>query len=112
MCGIFTSFGDYWNCDETRYDKQTLFRVEAAIYALERMRESEGRNFGAVIINTCYKETRTVTQILDILSGQKKIEWNGQVLDPSKVVAIIGDYSSGVTKQVGLLCYPLVYNIS
>lgn len=70
------------------------------MYAINRMREEN--DFGAVIISTCFNKIRAAKVVLDVLSGSKKIEWQGQTLNPDNIVAIVGDMSSGVTKQVSV----------
>lgn len=79
---------------------ETLFRTEAAIYAVSEMSRTLNIKFGAVIINTCYKAIRAATIVVEILSGSKEIAWNGDTLNPASIVAVIASYSSGVTKKV------------
>lgn len=111
MALIVCRKGGFWDCQESDTRSETLFRTEAAIYALSQMSEQLRISFGAVIINTCYKEIRAVTLALEILHGTKKISWNGTTLNPDTIVAIISDYSSDITRKVIKFCYVHILKI-
>jgi len=55
---------------------------------------------GIIAVDSCFNKLRTNKELIEILSGQRKLCYKGDCLDPAKIVAAIGDYSSTVTIEV------------
>lgn len=92
-----------WTCTKTT--AEGLFRVETAIYTITKLSHKlKNFNFGFLIVDSCVNHLKTARDVFGIVGGQRKNICergdNSKCLDPDKIVIVIGDDSSGVSKQV------------
>ena len=82
--------------------------MEAFLYALDQIKvggslyskftdDLRGHNIGTLILDDCYTALRASKVILEFMGGTLKLTHNNTIIDPAKVVAVLGAFSSDVT---------------
>ena len=106
LLGIFsvheTDPTDPFKCGEFRLNQLDPMIIESFIHTLELARNDTGINFGALIIDDCYSQARTELVLSQLMSGEVVLNKpnSAEVIDISKILAVISVLGSTVTKSV------------
>lgn len=105
LLGIFSihDTGPSFQCGKFRKDSTDAIASEAFLYTVKQLpRITSNITVGAILIDDCYNSIQASMNISLILSGKKKLfdPSTGEVINPEKIVAIIGPLASGVTKSL------------
>lgn len=103
LLGVFpvhgSKIGSPFECGD--FKARTIHRIlpEVFLYGIQRIRERTGINFGGVVFDSCESASRTILTLSNFMAGRIQLTKPGtfEVIDPRKVVVVVGAYNSGVT---------------
>lgn len=85
-------------CGEPRNTTSDFLSLEVFLHAVRLLREATAINFGAIAIDDCYSFVH-VNYMTSVFFSKDVLfvdPITGAAIDPNKVVAVVGPYSSGV----------------
>ncbi|XP_069101089.1 uncharacterized protein [Argopecten irradians] len=94
-----------FSCGKFRNYSVDVIVQESFFHAIYRLRNLTGINFGGLAFDDCYTATVGSMIVTQFLSGTSPLTFGatGGIIDPTKVVGVIGPYPSGVTVPLTLL---------
>ncbi|KAK3587574.1 hypothetical protein CHS0354_004866 [Potamilus streckersoni] len=100
-----TDLYDAFRCGRLRNNSYDLISIESFLYVTGELRNITGIDFGAIVFNDCYSPARISLIISQFLSGAMTLTKpnSNEVINPKKVVAVVGSTSSGSALLTGLL---------
>ena len=76
-------------------------RVEAALFARERLRKLIDINLGLLILDSCFNTALTQKLLTDALNGSTPYySHEGDLLNRTKIVGLVGDFTSHIAVTV------------
>ena len=90
-----------------KFDNAFSLRAEAAVYARQRLQQHMNISIGLLFFDTCYSSALAQRYLADVLNVNSTTKYcstqnENECLDRTKIVALLGDYSSHVTIAVSL----------
>lgn len=94
---------DPFDCSDLRNNSYDVLSVEAFVNSIKEAQTDTGIKFGGIAFDDCYSPTIASMIISDLFSGKLNVPSNSKPIDPSKIVGVVGPFSSGVTVPVTFL---------
>ncbi|XP_070192200.1 uncharacterized protein [Littorina saxatilis] len=113
ILGLYSisSPGAKFSCGEYRNQSSSVAALLAFLHTVETMNSgpANGKRFGALVLDDCYNKLTASALMSDLFSGKTTLTdpTNGEAIDMSKVVAVVGSQSSSVTLSMLSILTPL-----